>query len=532
MSGKDPNPYLLTLPSLISAKKKLSRVAKNYENYSLKAFESQTLTPTQFRQQLIRNFNVKVDDSELGALVSLFDTDGDHTVDSMQFISQFLRMGKTEKQKDLKHKNERMNEIAKLKKAIEDRMEEKCKKDEDAQVASTWTAEDEDSAIAKLTRAAFCYDPNSSALDAYNKLEYVDGAELRKQFMLSFNTKFTLEETAALVNLFGDLENKIIYCREFLNNFHRIRRNELDRHAHLHSMVTEEIHAHQAHLQEKKIEKLKNLTVAKVRPFTEEDKTSAIEKLRFAATYRRPNPFVKEIDKSFEALHLSHTEFKEMLKNNLFVRLTPAELDALVSVFDRKHDGTISCPDFIATFYRIAINENRRILREKRERTEYLRRKEIERKAKRVQDAIALVTTHVEWPDLPSAEDSSSLNSLSEHGGSIYDGTSLNGSNVSLSLASSTTLKSKKKKSKRPSVGMILSPNKAASRLAKSDASLTQLFPQASEDTKNFILEIGTQLIFILTYSFLKIHVCRGARSAHRENEAHKICDEERGCNY
>ena len=484
MSGKDPNPYLLTLPSLISAKKKLCKVAKNYENYSLKAFESQSLTPTQFRQQLIRNFNVKVDDSELGALVSLFDSDGDHTVDSMQFKSQFLRLGKTEKHKALIQKNERMKVIDDLKKSYEGKTEDKCKKNEDAQVASTWTAEDEDSAIRKLTRAAFCYDPNSSALDAYYKLEYVDGAELRKQFMMSFNTKFTSEETAALVNLFGDLENKIIYSRDFLNNFHRIRRNELDRHAHLKNMITEEIHAQHTQRQKKIVEKLTQLTVAKVRPFTDEDKASAIEKLRYAATYRRPNPFVNEIEKSFEALHLTHTAFKEMLKTNLFVKLTPAELDALVSVFDRNHDGTISCRDFISTFYRIAINENRRILREKRERTEYLRRKELERKAKRVQDSIALVTTHVEWPELPFVEDGSTLNTLDD------DGTSLTGSNVSLGAASSTTSKSKKK-SRRPSVAMILSPTKAASRLARSDASLTQLFPQASEDTKNFILEIG-----------------------------------------
>ncbi len=47
------NPYLLTLPQLISAKKKLGVVAANYDaKYSMSGFDVETLDPSQFREQV------------------------------------------------------------------------------------------------------------------------------------------------------------------------------------------------------------------------------------------------------------------------------------------------------------------------------------------------------------------------------------------------------------------------------------------------------------------------------------------------
>jgi hypothetical protein len=69
------NPYLLTLPQLISAKKKLGVVAASFDPnfYSMSGFDVETLDPSQFREQLRRNFFINVTDAELGALVVLFD---------------------------------------------------------------------------------------------------------------------------------------------------------------------------------------------------------------------------------------------------------------------------------------------------------------------------------------------------------------------------------------------------------------------------------------------------------------------------
>lgn len=72
MSGTQAsNPYLLTLPQLISVKKKIGRLAAfyNHEKTSLKAFDSEELNPTQFREQLRRTFGVEITNAELGAIV-------------------------------------------------------------------------------------------------------------------------------------------------------------------------------------------------------------------------------------------------------------------------------------------------------------------------------------------------------------------------------------------------------------------------------------------------------------------------------
>mmetsp|Transcript_9123 Transcript_9123/g.12612 ORF Transcript_9123/g.12612 Transcript_9123/m.12612 type:complete len:608 (+) Transcript_9123:32-1855(+) len=485
MHGTTRNPYLMTLPSLISAKNKLSQIAENYDpnRYSLKGFDSEKLTPTQFRQQLMRNFRINITDEELGALIYLFDSDGEQTVDSMEFITEFFRLGKLERKKVIKEKRERVMRIERMKQMEEEKRLRAAKASIDAQVAENWTPEDENSAIKKLTRAAFCYDATRGGLEAFIKFEYLDAAEFREQMKSNLETKLTIEETAALINLFGDLDEKIVFCREFLNNFFRIRRIELDKHSRSQRAITEERHLQQAHRLEEVIEKYSKLTVAKIEPFTEEDKASAVDKIRTAAAFRRPNPFINAIEKSFEAAELTHTAFKELLKNNFYVQLTPAELDALVSMFDRNQDGTISCPEFMRTFFRIGFDEHAHMLQEKRERAAYLRRKEIERVEKRVQSAVALVRTKVVWPELPPIE------------GDAYGGTSspdtqtfsTSGSNMS----TSTTLK--KRKTKRLTVSALLSPNKLAQRLANSDTSLTKLFPKASDDTKDFILQIEEQ---------------------------------------
>lgn len=78
MSVASENPYLLTLPDLLSAKKKLAVVAASYDpaKTSMKGFEGLSLDPTEFREQLRRNFLVSLTNAELGALVMYFDRVG------------------------------------------------------------------------------------------------------------------------------------------------------------------------------------------------------------------------------------------------------------------------------------------------------------------------------------------------------------------------------------------------------------------------------------------------------------------------
>lgn len=127
------NPYLLTLPELMSAKKKIGRVACFYDHdkMSLSGFDSKALNPTEFRSQLRTNFLIELTNAELGAIIMLFDKDGDGTVDTVEFINEFFRLGKLEKMKFNIKKQEDEAKVAHLQAVI------KAKKD--AKVAALTT---------------------------------------------------------------------------------------------------------------------------------------------------------------------------------------------------------------------------------------------------------------------------------------------------------------------------------------------------------------------------------------------------------
>ena len=69
------NPFLLTRPELLSAKRKIAQVANGFDprKISFKGFESHSLDPTTFREQIRHNLLIHLTNSELGALVTLFD---------------------------------------------------------------------------------------------------------------------------------------------------------------------------------------------------------------------------------------------------------------------------------------------------------------------------------------------------------------------------------------------------------------------------------------------------------------------------
>ena len=59
----------------------------------LKGFEGSDMTPTVFREQLKRAFNIKLNPRELGAAVDFFDQDGSGTINCPEFLSTFFDIG-------------------------------------------------------------------------------------------------------------------------------------------------------------------------------------------------------------------------------------------------------------------------------------------------------------------------------------------------------------------------------------------------------------------------------------------------------
>ena len=81
---------------------KLTRAATMYHKSpddKLDAFESESLPPHVFKEQLKLAFNVKVSMPELGALMSYYDPAGKGSVHSKDFLNAFLRLGTEERDK-------------------------------------------------------------------------------------------------------------------------------------------------------------------------------------------------------------------------------------------------------------------------------------------------------------------------------------------------------------------------------------------------------------------------------------------------
>lgn len=114
------DPFLLTLPELVSAKRKIGKAAALYdrENQSLKGFTTRSLNPTEFRSQLHLNFAIELTHKELGAIVSYFDVDGNGTVDVATFISHFFKLGQEERSKIRKYNLDKAKKVAHLKETI------------------------------------------------------------------------------------------------------------------------------------------------------------------------------------------------------------------------------------------------------------------------------------------------------------------------------------------------------------------------------------------------------------------------------
>ena len=337
------NPFLLTLPQLMTAKQKIGKVACFYDplKTQLSAFHAETLEPTEFREQLRRTFFITLSDEELGALVTMFDN-GEKKVDCIQFINEFFRLGKKEKMKQKIQKKELDDKIERFHEKLREKREKRLAAFNKTRLVETWTEEEEISAVRKITKVAFSYDFFKGGLEGFYDVIEVTPIQFRELMRRNFDCYLSAEEAAALVHAFDSNGNGSIDAKEFMYHFFRLGRNEKDRHFRKSKKITDK-RAEETRLRKAAIkEKFGKLVLAKICPASEEDKKTALSKITNAAIRYRSDCQFMDIRKSFEADSLSPTEFRELLKQNFDIFLSPGELDAVITMFDADGDGTIS----------------------------------------------------------------------------------------------------------------------------------------------------------------------------------------------
>lgn len=354
--------------------------------------------------------------------------------------------------------------------------------------------------------------------------------EFREQIRRNFGVKLSPSETGALMSLFDSDGDGTVDCKEFMYAFFRIGRSEKDRHYDRQARLTvQKLEEEKARL--KAIDdKFDAMAQAKLEPATEDDFNAVYDKFRRAAmTYDMQSMF-NNMKKSFESSELNPTQFKEMLKANFAIHLSPGELDAAVKMFDLNCDGTISCVEFTSTFFKIQLTEKSSDIKLRKDEAEVRRTKEVERIRAKTARALERVETSVSWPILPLDEgeqlsDDEEVPPPPPTLPSVVPGTYLEDRDASLfqdmgsltldsSLAStsrnaSTTPFSRRthRKTRKPSMLEVLSPHKildniphqdgitensisSASTASSDRIPFISYFPKASQDAKDFIMEL------------------------------------------
>jgi hypothetical protein len=89
----------LRKPTAKETKEVLQKISKRAKVYQvgpfsgLQAFEASSMSPRTFREQLRRNFNLYTNAGEMQALIDHFDIDGNGIIDTMEFLTTFLKLG-------------------------------------------------------------------------------------------------------------------------------------------------------------------------------------------------------------------------------------------------------------------------------------------------------------------------------------------------------------------------------------------------------------------------------------------------------
>jgi Ca2+-binding EF-hand superfamily protein len=360
--------YIFTTEEKERALMKLREAARLYDKttpgaLSMKSFEVAYMPPYVFKDQLRRIFNLKLTPPELGALMTIFDTDRDGNVTCEEFSKTFLAMGFKERERELKLQFKRQREAEETRKAEQTRREELLAAKNAKKYTFEYTERDIESAMSKITEAAWKFDknmPGAPNLVAFDK-QMMEPHDFKEQLRRAFNINIAPAELGALLTYFNADEEGLITCAQFLIKFFKLGFQERSRRRA--QWIEHEKKIQETRKEEemkKKVEAEKKLVIDVV-DFTEADFQSAFAKLTSAAIKYEKSSYGADSLAAFEAESMPPHVFREQLKIALNVRLSVGELGALMSYFDKEDKGAITCKEFLIEFFRTGVEERDRI---------------------------------------------------------------------------------------------------------------------------------------------------------------------------
>ncbi len=191
----------------------------------LEGFESVSMPPHVFKEQLKLVFNVKISIPELWALVAHFDKDHTGAINCRHFVNQFLRTGFEERDRIRDGwRTEQRRKREKDEQKEEQRLLE-TKQKALAEVDFDFLETDFDAALAKFVHICHQFDRRQLGPAGFAAFdgETLSPAEFRETMKRTFNLKVTARELGAMVTYFDAAGKRVANCSAFLNSFVQVR---------------------------------------------------------------------------------------------------------------------------------------------------------------------------------------------------------------------------------------------------------------------------------------------------------------------
>jgi Ca2+-binding EF-hand superfamily protein len=334
----DPNDY--TEDDYHNAIMKISAEASLYHSEhvsspDLSLFNGADMSVAEFREMLKRQARILLSYQELAALLpEIGSKTQPNMISTSEFIIKFKAMGWKERQKKRSKQLKRIEAEKKAQKKLLEEKREKMTTTLNEIVDYDFEQSDMDSAVEKMTAAAYKYDknhPSSMSLEAFMGLSMPPGL-FGKMVQHTFNVSLTSKELGAIITLYDNNGDGVIDSAEFLSNFfymqrecrNAVRRRRLEKIKEKEKAKKEE--------EERRMKRAEEAAKAKL-AFTQDDEVSLMEKLAdIGQKFAIDNASYLYHLKVFKGPAMNFAAFQTTFFRIFLVKITPAEVGALMNL--------------------------------------------------------------------------------------------------------------------------------------------------------------------------------------------------------